>query len=82
MLNEQLEAQRLYAFCAHIRPLQLFEQFAAVERLTMRTWLNTLRVALSIADMDMAEISEVHVHEALQYHFLRKRIEQIRARAA
>lgn len=82
MLNDQLDAQRLYGFCAKLKPIQLFEKFAGTERLTMRSWLNTLRVALSIADMEMAEIHELHIHEAMRYRFLRKRIEQIQAQAA
>lgn len=82
VFNERLDAQRLYGFCAHLNPMRLFERYARTERLTMRSWLNALRVALSIADWEMAEIQELHIQEALQYHFLRKRIEQIHSQAA
>ena len=81
-LNSLLDPQALYRQFAKLKPMQLFERCAAPERLTMRSWLNTLRVALSIADLDGVSVEDIHVQEALQYRFLRKRIEQIQAKAA
>jgi magnesium chelatase family protein len=82
VFNSELDPQTLYRIFAVLKPMQIYERSASAERLTMRSWLNTLRVALSIADLDDAEVQEIHVLEAMQYRFLRKRIEQIQAQAA
>ena len=82
VLNSELDPQTLYRLFAKLRPMQIYERAASAERLTMRSWLNTLRVALSIADIDGNEVEEIHIMEAMQYRFLRKRIEQIQSQAA
>jgi len=82
LLNSEIDPQTLYRIFAVLKPMQIYERSASAERLTMRSWLNTLRVALSIADFDGVEVQEIHVLEAMQYRFLRKRIEQIQSQAA
>lgn len=81
-LNNELEATLLYKVFAHLNPQRLFERYAEPERLSMRSWLNTLRVAKSIAEFDATEITEMCVLEAMRYRFVAKRIEERRNLAA
>lgn len=81
-LNDQIEPGMLYALLEKLNPMKLFERFAGSERLTLRSWLNCLRVAFSVADFEGVDINESHIHEALAYRFLAKRIASLQHRAA
>lgn len=72
LLNRDVDAIVLYRIFAHLKPQRLYESLAASERLSMRSWLNALRVAKSIADFDDAPPDEAHLFEALRYRFVRK----------
>ncbi len=80
-LNSELDPQTLYRIFAKLDPMQIYERTATPERLTMRSWLNTLRVALSIADLEGVGVQELHVQAPMQYRYLRTRIEQIQSQA-
>ncbi len=71
-LNRDAEAQILYAIFASLHPHRIYESLASSERLSMRSWLNVLRVAKSIADFEDERPGEAHLFEALRYRFVRK----------
>lgn len=71
-LNREMDAHLLYRIFSDLKPHRLYEYFAASERLSMRSWLNALRVAKSIADLEDTNPTEQHLFEALRYRFVRK----------
>ena len=71
-LNRDADAQNLYRQFSVLKPHRLYESVAASERLSMRSWLNVLRVAKSIADFEDMPPGEQHLYEALRYRFVRK----------
>lgn len=81
VLNDRIAPQTLYQIFSRLKPMQLYERYANTEHLTMRSWLNILRVALSIADFDDIPVCELHLHEALGYRFLRKKIDVLQRAA-
>lgn len=81
-LNTLLDASLLYQIFQDLKPQKLFEMFAPQTHLSMRSWLNTLRVALSIADFEETQPQEVHIHEALGYRFIRQKLAELRYKAA
>jgi magnesium chelatase family protein len=79
LLNNSLEAAVLYRRLAPLNPQRLYERYAPQQRLSMRSWLNVLRVAQSIADFEDSEVSEFHVHEALSYRFIQRKLATLKA---
>ncbi len=82
LLNNEMEAATLYNLFAQLNPTRIFERYAASERLTMRSWLNVLRVAKSVADFDGVAVNELCIREAMHYHFVRKMVENKQQMAA
>lgn len=82
LLNNELDAALLYRLFSHLNPAAIFERYAAQELLSMRAWLNTLRVAKSIADFDGVTVNELSIHEAMQYRFVKKMVDAHQQRAA
>lgn len=80
-LNDAAQASVLYKIFSPLNPARLYDEFAAPQKLSMRAWFNTLRVAKSIADFEGIPVSYLCVREAMQYRFIRKRIEAIRLAA-
>jgi magnesium chelatase family protein len=81
VLNNSLEASVLYRRLAALNPQRLYERYAPQQRLSMRSWLNVLRVAQSIADFEESEVSEFHVHEALSYRFIQRKLASLKRAA-
>ncbi|HRP70505.1 MAG TPA: ATP-binding protein, partial [Turneriella sp.] len=79
ILNSQFSVEKLYRLFEKIKPMRIYERYAQIEHLTMRSWVNTLRVALSIADLERTTPNEAHIMEAMQYRFLRKRLDALRS---
>lgn len=77
-LNNSLSAATLYARLSHLHVQRLFERYAPQERLSMRSWLNILRVAQSIADFDENEVTEHSIQEALGYRFIQRKLLRLR----
>jgi magnesium chelatase family protein len=75
LLNNGMEAAALYKIFSSLNPSRIYESYAQSERLSMRSWLNILRVAKSIADFDGVAVHELCIREALQYRFVRKMLE-------
>ena len=81
-LNNEMEAATLYRIFAHLNPTQIFERYAGSERLSMRSWLNVLKVAKSVADFDGVAVNELCIREAMRYRFVRKLVEARQQQAA
>lgn len=79
LLNNSLEAAMLYRRLSHMNPQRLYERYAPQQRLSMRSWLNVLRVAQSIADFEDSEVTELNVHEALSYRFIQRKLASLKA---
>lgn len=82
LLNNEMEAATLYRLFAHLNPTKIFERYAGSERLSMRSWLNVLKVAKSVADFDGVAVNELCIREAMQYRFVRKLVEARQQQAA
>jgi len=81
VLNNSLEAAMLYSRFSHLNPKSLYDHYASQQRLSMRSWLNVLRVAQSIADYEDAEVSELNVLEALSYRFIQRKLATLKLAA-
>ena len=82
LLNNEIDAALLYKLFEHLNPAAIFARYSAQEFLSMRAWLNTLRVAKSIADFDGVAVNELSIHEAMQYRFVKKMVEARQQHAA
>jgi predicted ATPase with chaperone activity len=71
----------LYSRFSHLNPKSLYDHYASQQRLSMRSWLNVLRVAQSIADYEDAEVSELNVLEALSYRFIQRKLATLKLAA-
>jgi magnesium chelatase family protein len=81
VLNNSLDAATLYRRLAYLNPQRLYERYAPQQQLSMRSWLNVLRVAQSIADFEDAEVTELSVCEALSYRFIQRKLMSVRPAA-
>ncbi len=74
LLNNGLDAAVLYSRLSHLNPQRLYERYAPQQHLSMRSWLNVLRVAQSVADFEMTDLTELHIQEALSYRFIQRKL--------
>jgi len=81
-LNADLTAAELYQIFSKFNPARLYDHYGPIMQLSMRSWLNALRVAKSIADFDGTDITEASLQEAMQYRFIQERMHYFHAQAA
>ncbi|MCS6972223.1 MAG: YifB family Mg chelatase-like AAA ATPase [Turneriella sp.] len=82
VLNNHVPALVLYQRAANLGIERLYETLAVAEKLSMRAWVNVLRVAQSVADFGgETNLREEHILEALSYHFIRRKLDAIAAAA-
>lgn len=76
-LNNEADVATLYKLFSDLNLAKLYAEYASQERISMRAWIMTLRVAKSIADFDGVKPGIVPLREAMNYRFIRSRMESL-----